>query len=61
MVLFGHGWHLIGALEQQNFEYLSDCISSVFKFDNGAYVSIDQLIPGYGYWIYVVEDCDIEF
>jgi hypothetical protein len=37
----------------------SDCISVIYKFENGGYVKVDSLSPMYGYWIKLKQACKL--
>jgi len=56
------GWKLHGssALKSIIKTIPSDCIESVLKYNDGSYVQADFLIPGYGYWLKINENCEIE-
>jgi len=58
---FDPGWHLIGALDSPiDDPFSEDCVEVIFRFQNGAYTLVSDLIPGNGYWIKVRNECMIK-
>jgi len=52
------GWHLIGAaFEAIDNPYSEDCVEVIFRYQNGAYAHVSELVPGCGYWIKVKKEC----
>ena len=47
------GWHLIGSMfyESTPTSLPENKITSIFKYENGGYLLVDKLLPGYGYWL----------
>jgi hypothetical protein len=55
---FHPGCHLIGAVfEAVDNPYSEDCVEVIFRYQDGAYAHVSELVPGCGYWIKVKKEC----
>lgn len=59
------GWNLFGtpsvSVPESTITEHSEILPPIFAFDNETelYISVDELIPGYGYWILAVDTVDV--
>jgi len=54
------GWHLLSSINvtTEPKTIPDDSIEIMYKYLNGSYTQINQVVPKYGYWIKVNKDCE---
>ncbi|CAN2049334.1 Big-1 domain-containing protein [Candidatus Magnetomoraceae bacterium gMMP-13] len=54
------GWHLAGAVNAQASPSTTPdgAVEVIYEYSNGAYNSINNLNPGYGYWVKIKQQCE---
>jgi len=51
------GWHLIGTLEGSiKNPFPEECVDEIFRYRNGTYVFVSELLEGNGYWVNLKKD-----
>jgi len=55
------GWHLISAVNAKVKPKVipGGAIESIYMYRKGTYVPVNELIKGYGFWVYAKEKCEI--
>ncbi|CAN2044392.1 exported hypothetical protein [Candidatus Magnetomoraceae bacterium gMMP-1] len=53
------GWHLIGAVNKTAKPVTNPdkCIEVIYGFADGTYYFVNNLEPGYGYWVKILQNC----
>jgi len=59
-VSLNRGWFILAAVNSKKTPITDpiDAIEVIYQFRNGAYVDVDELCPGFGYWIKIVKPCN---
>jgi PKD repeat protein len=58
---FEPGWHMIGAIATNGNirEDTPGCVEVMYQYNNGSYEMVEKMLPGFGYWVNILEECVI--